>query len=290
MSKVSNPASKAERHEWAKLGDRGRRAMVPIEELNIDHSYQRSEGGHLATLNTARAFDYVACGTLVVMERPNGKKYVVDGQQRLAAARLRGDIKELPCIVFKSDGATHEALAFSRLNVNRRPVTSVEKFRASVAAGIMPEREIQEWLKEMGMVVSSAKNKRNSSVIDFPAILVRLWGGPGKHDGGGTRYYGGDTDISKEAILLQRRIIGDEIMNGSIHQGLWYIMKKGIDAREHVDKLQRVGGKSAILRELRANKIETGRPVTQLACAQAILNLINKGRRRKITLFGHGER
>ena len=46
------------------------------------------------------------------------------------AACRRADVRELPCIVFQTAGVRQEAQAFLRANAMRKPVTSVDKFKA----------------------------------------------------------------------------------------------------------------------------------------------------------------
>jgi hypothetical protein len=43
----------------------------------------------------ARHWDWDLCLPLVVSRRADGSLYVIDGQHRLAAARIRGDIDHL---------------------------------------------------------------------------------------------------------------------------------------------------------------------------------------------------
>ena len=66
-----------------------------IEQLQIDEGYQRGieEGGSQSLIRRiAQGWDWRLCQVLVVARREEGGLFVVDGQHRLAAARMRGGI------------------------------------------------------------------------------------------------------------------------------------------------------------------------------------------------------
>jgi hypothetical protein len=72
------------------------------DELNIDDAYQRSiDTGPSRSLiqKIAKGWDWRMCLPLVVSKREDGSLWVLDGQHRLAAAKVRGDIPYLPCCV-----------------------------------------------------------------------------------------------------------------------------------------------------------------------------------------------
>jgi hypothetical protein len=254
---------KVERYDWVKPGDNGRQCMVAVDELKIDHTYQRPEVSDNNTLALARGFNWVAFNSIVVMERTNGDKYVVDGQQRLLAARRRGDIREVPCILFKSDGREHEARAFISLNIRRTNVPAVAKFNASVRASLSPEKQIADWLGTMGLTVT--ENGKDMKGLDFPTCLIRSW----KQN----------TDACKKAVVIQRNVNGTEPLHSTCHKGIWWLLHNGIDVDEHSDKLKRLGGRSAMLRSVKTLEIETGAKASERGCGIGVLRLINYKRR-----------
>ena len=69
-------------------------AVVALDELHIDESYQRSLQNHVKVI--ARDWNPTKCDPLKINFRADGFFYVWDGQHRLEAARLRG-IKYLLC-------------------------------------------------------------------------------------------------------------------------------------------------------------------------------------------------
>ncbi len=108
-------------------------------ELRIDPSYQRDTGnGQSQTLirRIAQHWNWDLCQPLVVARRVDliERLFVIDGQHRLEAARLRGDIDQLPCVIVNYDSAADEAASFVHLNQQRRPLTKIDLFKAAVAS------------------------------------------------------------------------------------------------------------------------------------------------------------
>lgn len=123
-------AGKEERYGWIKRNKPGELTWVSKRCLLVDDTYQR-------TLNDtkrkqiASAFNWAAFGVLIVARRRDGSLFVIDGQHRLAAALSRSDITDVPCVIFDTeDDVAGEARDFIDTNTSRKPVNSVEKFKA----------------------------------------------------------------------------------------------------------------------------------------------------------------
>jgi len=265
---------KTQRYDWAKPGDYGKMKIVRIDDLYIDHAYQRRELSANNTLSIAREFRWSAFGAIVVMHRnSDGKLYVVDGQQRLSAARHRGDIDSVPCIVFESDGPKHEAEAFLALNTKRRKVSAISKFVASVGSCGEPETEISNWLKEQGLHVA---NSDSHSALCFPADLIRTWKN--------------DKEAAKIAIIAQKELHDPRKMNAQVHFGMWWLARNGVNIRQHIEKLITLGGIPAMLRAISVLAIETSSGKTERTCGLAILRMINKSKKsNRIVIQGATE-
>ena len=164
--------------------------------VKLDHTYQRKEVSEDNTLRIAQNFNWLGCATLTVMRRETGELYVVDGQQRLCAMRLRGDITHAPCKVFKSRGRDAEAFAFLMLNTHRKPVQACDKFVAGARANILPYSEIADWLRPNKLYVK-AGNVPNG--IAFPTTVIQT--------------YNWDSPAAKRALLLQRRLVPERQKN-----------------------------------------------------------------------------
>jgi hypothetical protein len=113
----------------------------PCCALRIDEAYQRVISGKQSQSlirEIAENWDWRLCAPLTVSHRADeaGEMafFVIDGQHRLAAAEMRGDIEELPCIISVFGGFEEEALAFIAINTARRQVTALDKYHARVAA------------------------------------------------------------------------------------------------------------------------------------------------------------
>lgn len=124
--------SKVERYKWKVRGEPGEFMLINKNELKIDHRYQRDEA-QKRSLEFARDWSWVACGAIsVAIREVDGRMdfWVVDGQHRVAAALLRTDIKELPCLCFEVDSVEEEAAGFYETNLHRGAVSTADRFRA----------------------------------------------------------------------------------------------------------------------------------------------------------------
>lgn len=112
--------------------------FIPLDQLMIDGDYQRSiEGGESQSLirKIAQHWNWDLCQPLVVSRRTDRSLFVIDGQHRLAAGRMRGDISQLPCVVVDYADPADEAASFVNLNQQRRRLSKLELFKAAVASG-----------------------------------------------------------------------------------------------------------------------------------------------------------
>lgn len=138
---------------------RGRRPSiewVPPAELEIDPGYQRSiefAASQRQVRKIAERWDWDLFGMLLVSRRPDDRMFVVDGQHRLAAARLRGDIDMLPCSIARRAGPAEEARLFIAANRTRRTVATLDDFHAAVAAGDPESLLIQKLVVGAGLKV-----------------------------------------------------------------------------------------------------------------------------------------
>lgn len=108
-----------------------------VTQLQVDATYQRSiENSASQTLirKIAQHWNWDLCQPLVVSRREDGALYVIDGQHRWCAARLRGDITQLPCVVVDYASAAQEAASFVHLNQQRRPLGKLDVFKAALAS------------------------------------------------------------------------------------------------------------------------------------------------------------
>lgn len=161
--------SKVARYKWELQDAPGVLLEIDKNELKIDESYQRKSKEE-KILAMARSWSWIGCGVLIVAER-EGCFFVMDGQHRLLAARQRSDITALPCIVFATVIAEQEARGFLVSNTLRRPISGIDRFRASIVAGTRSAQIVQELLIQAHRVASEVSDGRSVRCL---SKLVKL--------------------------------------------------------------------------------------------------------------------
>jgi len=142
---------------------RGRRPVlqnIGVAELAVDPEYQRDidNGASRALIRSiARDWNWGLCQPLVIAQRADGL-FVVDGQHRLAAARLRGDIGDLPCVVTAHASVEDEAAAFVALNQKRKPLNAIDLFKARLASHDAVARSLLRLIHHAGLDLSPHNN------------------------------------------------------------------------------------------------------------------------------------
>lgn len=139
---------------------------VPIAELLIDESYQRTIdtlASKRLIARIAEEWDWDVLDVLKVSRRPDDRSFVVDGQHRRAAAALRGDITQLPCVIKRCGGATDEARLFIASNRGRKTMSVLDDFRAAVGAGDAEAMRIDQLVTSAGLTVSRAQRPKGQA-------------------------------------------------------------------------------------------------------------------------------
>lgn len=146
-----------------------------LDQLEIDDAYQRSidnPGSQSMIRAIARSWNWDLCQPLFVARRNDGRMFVVDGQHRLAAARLRGDIAQLPCIISLTNGVAQEARLFGEFNRRRRPPSAVDLYFSDFAAGDPAAADINVALAAAGLRMS----KHSNTAAFKPGDLMNISG------------------------------------------------------------------------------------------------------------------
>lgn len=173
--------SKVERYKWTVQDAPGSQRLINKNLLQIDRTYQRN-ASETKLLAIARNWSWIACGSIVVADR-EGVLFVVDGQHRVMAARKRSDIIDLPCLVFKTHEAKQEAIGFLAAQTQRKPINSVEKFRALVTVEDPAAMIVKELLISTGHELGNGSTPMSVKCVsvlvkaaeDDAATLCRLW-------------------------------------------------------------------------------------------------------------------
>lgn len=162
------------------LGARPTLEWCRITDLSIDPAYQRSiqaANSQALIRRIAQFWDWNLCQPLAVARRVFGPLKVVDGQHRLAAARLRGDIDQLPCVIVAYANAGDEAAAFVALNQQRRPLTKLDLFKAALAAGDIEAAAVNKAITDAGLRLATSTNLdtiARGSISNIGGVL-RYW-------------------------------------------------------------------------------------------------------------------
>ena len=132
-----------------------------VSQLQVDSEYQRSvDSGPSQTLirKIAQHWNWDLCQPLIVSRRADSTMWVIDGQHRLCAAQMRGDIAQLPCVLVDYSSPADEAASFVHLNQQRRPLRKLDVFKAAVASEDPESCAILAALEEAGLTLAPHSN------------------------------------------------------------------------------------------------------------------------------------
>jgi hypothetical protein len=152
MDMYSSRTTKIDRYKWNVKDGPGIQMMIDKQDLHVSPEYQR-ELTQGKVLKMASSWSWIACNVITVGLR-DGLWWVIDGQHRVMAAMRRTDITELPCIVFEIDDVRNEARGFLDINDLRKPMTSVDRLRASAVAGDEAAQQFGALCTRLGVTLS----------------------------------------------------------------------------------------------------------------------------------------
>lgn len=151
---------------------------LPLEELNVDPSYQRSidnRASQRLIASIATHFDWRLCAPLIVSRRADGAKVIIDGQHRWEAAKRRGDPPHLPCCLYVYENPADEAKVFIAANRSRKPISRLDDFHAALAAGDDDACEVRRLVEEAGLSIartSDASQAAEGEIAFTSSILA----------------------------------------------------------------------------------------------------------------------
>lgn len=156
--------------------------FMRCEDLRIDPLYQRDLHGSASQAlirRIAQHWDWDLCQPLVVARRQDltERLFVIDGQHRLEAARIRGDIAQLPCVILNYASAAEEAAAFVNLNQQRKPLSRIDVFKAAVLSQTGAAPKIAAAITAAGLQLTGmADSKRwKPGLINNIGGIERAW-------------------------------------------------------------------------------------------------------------------
>ena len=139
-------------------------AQVAISMLNVDHeNYQRDQiPAHIKQISENFCVDLFGPPTVAV--RADGTMWIIDGQQRTAAAALVG-IKEIPVKIVRPSSVQEEADLYTRLNVGAKKLNATQLYRGCLGYGEPIAMEIQKVLDEVGLDGPNGSKSRRVQAI-----------------------------------------------------------------------------------------------------------------------------
>ena len=263
--KTAPGLDKAARYAWTIKNAPGEFLMIPKEELEVDHAYQRDRINQRRVEELARAWDWIACGCLVVALREDNKWFVIDGQHRKLAADERSDIRELPCMVFETTGRREEALGFLTINQGRMTVGSLDRYKAALLAGDKTAFALESIVRSTGHRFGDKASARTVSCVQCFYNLV--WE---------------DRERFQRLWPLLAELHPDVPMSDTVVKGLWtvdkWLAKEGRSVAEspYREKLVALGG-AGLYREIRREVAVIGQGGVRVSGC-AIAKYLNKQR------------
>lgn len=130
--------------------------IVPVEDLYIDESYQRTVQNHVKTI--AQEWDDMKCDPLKINYREDGFLYVWDGQHRLVALKMMG-VDYVLCVITVGLTQEQEADLFGSQGNGIKKPNPYDIFKANVCAGEEIDTAIKIMCDKYDLTVNQ-NNKR----------------------------------------------------------------------------------------------------------------------------------
>lgn len=158
--------------------DFGTHEIVDPFKIVVDHLYQRQEKLALVE-HIAGSFDPMRFGRPLCFKRQNGMLYCIDGQQRIAAAKLAG-LRQIPVVSFDIVGVEREAEVFVAINEARKALSPLEKHKGKVVAKDPAALQIERAVEKAGFSIgSNYESPRSISAIGALGYAHNLIGEDG---------------------------------------------------------------------------------------------------------------
>ena len=152
---------------------------IPLEMLKVDHeTYQRPVRNHVRKL--AMNWDENKCEALVVNYRNDGYFYIVDGQHRFEAKKMKSTMDEngnydgsLVCSVFVGLTVKEEAELFYFRNVDTMKPDPYDTYKANICRGEYIDTAIQDVCDCYGIKVVKSKAHHTLKSVTTARSVVK---------------------------------------------------------------------------------------------------------------------
>lgn len=150
---------------------------VPLDAIGVDPSYQRDvKPKHKKII---AEFNETAFGIPLVAEREDRTLWIVDGLQRMTAAKKMGWVL-LRAEVFASSGPEHEAQVFKFVNLYRTKLEPLDEWRALLTSHDETAWEIKRVVEGCGFRISGdGKNPDTLRCVSSIRTLHKRYGSEG---------------------------------------------------------------------------------------------------------------
>lgn len=152
---------------------------VGVNDLQIDDSYQRSLNG-VSVKKMAKEFKPELVALPLVSVRPDGSMWVIDGQHRVAAAKL-ASVPTMDVRLVSGLTPAEEAQMFVDANINTRRLTGANFFWASYRAQNPQILAIGQAYERYGYQIEQSRNGASRSqasgklVIKPSNTMITAW-------------------------------------------------------------------------------------------------------------------
>lgn len=239
-----------------------RTEWLPIAELRVSPVAQRDLRSAWVD-QLAAEFDPVRIGKLLVNKR-DGRYYIVDGQHRVAAMRQMGwDDQSIECEI--TDGLTEAEEADLFLWRNKRlNVRPFDMFRVAVVAEREQETTIDKIVRRSGFTISD-----HGKVGTIGAV------------GALRKVYAHGPDVLGRALNIIAGAFDGQPINGQVIEGVGLVCARyNGDLNDDHAKAKLSGlrtGVNGLIQRAALNRNKTGRPVSHCTAA-AVVDVINAGK------------
>jgi hypothetical protein len=166
------------------LGTKPRVVWLDLGLLDVDRRYQReiTHGGAVHINRILRAFNWNRYQPIVVTQQADGRYAVIDGQHRLEAAKKHPLIDSLPCYIIDAPDLAAQAEIFVAVNSDRRALTNLQKFWASVTAGNREAAALAKACEAAGVTIprTTPQGGLSPRTMIGPTVAVGLIGKLGR--------------------------------------------------------------------------------------------------------------
>lgn len=147
--------------------------FVDVEKLRFDRLAYQREVSEPKAERIAREFDTHKFDAIRVNVRPDGTMWVVDGQNRVIAARKRF-IRYVPAIFQHDETVKQEAEQFIATNTGRTTPTPLVLFKAALTAEHADELAVNKILEKTGWQIAKNSNTKSAPANAFSSPKTAL--------------------------------------------------------------------------------------------------------------------